>query len=241
MLNVDSRTGSIFEPFVSTLAPTFTLRADYNVGVLMQQVVGVHRTWADLQEKQPSFVPVTFTLERVITGNSGVIARVRTKDPTSRARDLLIAAARSGKWKRVQPSVGGATFEFETRTAQVGVGRGRGYVSARDALSAELRAQGVHALVTPQGYRYYVSHLEQAEKFRLPQPAAIYALMFYFGSITRYRPYDWDRFVNGNSQWLVNEFITTQPPQFVYLLACELANNEVTIPFSDVGPRGPIV
>ena len=58
--------------------------------------------------------------------------------------------------------------------------------------------------------------------------------MFYLGSITRYRPYDFDRYLAGRSGHLLSEFLATQPNQFIYLLASELAGNQVVVPFSAI-------
>ena len=58
--------------------------------------------------------------------------------------------------------------------------------------------------------------------------------MFFLGSVTRYRPYDYDTILGGRYAWLVEEFIATQPTQFLYLLASTLAGVEVVRPLAAV-------
>jgi len=39
--------------------------------------------------------------------------------------------------------------------------------------------------------------------------------MFFFGSITRYHPYMFDRLLTEQQMWLISEFLKTQPKQFL--------------------------
>ena len=66
----------------------------------------------------------------------------------------------------------------------------------------------------------------------MPQLASVYALMFYLGSITRYRPQDFAT-VTEPYAWLVSEFVETQPAQWLYLiLASHIAQTEVLSAFA---------
>jgi hypothetical protein len=79
--------------------------------------------------------------------------------------------------------------------------------------------------------RYYVYLAPQAEQpFVLPQLLSIYALVYYFGSITRYRPHQYDSIAAGPFGPWVHEFINGQPLQFLYLMASEFAEQDVTRP-----------
>jgi hypothetical protein len=66
----------------------------------------------------------------------------------------------------------------------------------------------------------------------LPPLASVYAIMFYLGSITRYKPYDFDRIVAGKFTWLIGEFLKTQPAQFVYGVAAHAAGVDVVRPYA---------
>lgn len=64
----------------------------------------------------------------------------------------------------------------------------------------------------------------------LPQLLSIYALSYYLGSITRYRPHHFDTVSRGNLGPRIQDFITGQPLQFIYLMASEFCQQDVTKP-----------
>lgn len=81
-------------------------------------------------------------------------------------------------------------------------------------LSNQLRQKGMWYYIGNSGYTYYIS----ANIFCRYQPEIIiYNTMFYLGSITRYNPYLFDKMFSDKEQWMVSEFLTTQPKQFLYL------------------------
>jgi hypothetical protein len=65
---------------------------------------------------------------------------------------------------------------------------------------------------------------------RLPQLLSIYALSYYLGSITRYRPHQYPSIARGPFGPRVQDFITGQPYQFLYLMASEFSKQEVSRP-----------
>lgn len=88
------------------------------------------------------------------------------------------------------------------------------------------------ASATPSaGYRRYYVHLTPlTESARLPQFASLWALLFYFGSVVRYRPHLFERALRGPQGAFVSEFVSAQPDQMLYLLASELCHREVARP-----------
>jgi hypothetical protein len=78
-------------------------------------------------------------------------------------------------------------------------------------------------------YYLYMAPLRDHQQV-LPQLLSIYAVMYYLGSITRYRPHHFDSILGGPYGTRVLEFIDGQPMQFIYLLASEFAEREVTKP-----------
>jgi hypothetical protein len=59
-----------------------------------------------------------------------------------------------------------------------------------------------------------------------PQLLSVYALMFYFGSVTRYRPNLFRSILNDKHGAQVEEFLSNQTSQFLYLLASEFQEQE---------------
>lgn len=86
------------------------------------------------------------------------------------------------------------------------------------------------ATVAP--YRRYYLYLCPAQEVatRLPQLLSIYALSYYLGSITRYRPHHYPKMVDGPYGPRIQDFITGQPMQFLYLMASEFAQQDITRP-----------
>jgi hypothetical protein len=81
-------------------------------------------------------------------------------------------------------------------------------------------------------YRRYYLYLAPVQEHAqvLPQLMSIYAITFYLGSITRYRPHHFDTIVQGSLGHVIEEFVSGQPLQFIYLIASEFAEQEVTKP-----------
>lgn len=77
-------------------------------------------------------------------------------------------------------------------------------------------------------YRAYYLYAAPKSESRLPQLAAIYAVMFYLSSITRYRPHEFDKILKGEYGPFIQTFLNDQPMQFLFLIASEFAQQEVT-------------
>src|SRR5439155_25983907 len=69
----------------------------------------------------------------------------------------------------------------------------------------------------PPYRRYYVYLSPVAEHPQiLPQLLSIFAIMYYLGSITRYRPHHFDSIIASALGPRIEEFISGQPLQFIY-------------------------
>lgn len=60
------------------------------------------------------------------------------------------------------------------------------------------------------------------QQLTLSSATVIYYLMFFFGSITRYHPYLFEKVLSEKEIWLVSEFLKTQPLQFLLLLTSKV-------------------
>lgn len=85
--------------------------------------------------------------------------------------------------------------------------------------------------LVPPYRRFYAYLCPQGERNSLlPQILSVYALTYYFGSITRYRPQDFESVLKGKYGPRIQDFITGQPLQFLYLMASEIARQDITKP-----------
>jgi hypothetical protein len=84
-------------------------------------------------------------------------------------------------------------------------------------------------LIMPPYRRYYLYAAPAAEHPQvLPQVLSIYTLTYYLGSIVRYRPHHFDVILEGEYGPFIEAFLNDQPAQFIYLMASEFAEKEVT-------------
>lgn len=83
----------------------------------------------------------------------------------------------------------------------------------------------------PPYRRYYAYMCPASErKTLLPQLLSIYAVTYYLGSITRYRPHHFENLVRGPYGPRIQDFVTGQPLQFLYLMASEFSQQDITKP-----------
>jgi len=80
----------------------------------------------------------------------------------------------------------------------------------------------------PGGYKFWISSVDKTK--RRAQLASGYQAMFYFGSVSRYRPDDFYKLAEGKHGWMVQEFINTQPYQFIYFLGSGIVEAEMVPP-----------
>lgn len=121
------------------------------------------------------------------------------------------------------------------------------------SFSEMLLSKGLWTYTTGDEYRIYINpnHLikvgniykfsplditqPNVQKLTLSSATVIYYLMFFFGSITRYHPYLFEKVLSEKEIWLVSEFIKTQPLQILLLLTSKVLGKPLYIsrmPFS---------
>ncbi|WET51654.1 YaaC family protein [Chryseobacterium indologenes] len=107
-----------------------------------------------------------------------------------------------------------------------------GYNTTRNSycqLSSHLRTKGLWYFINDKGYTVYLS---THNTNRYSTEAIIYNTMFFLGSITRYHPYMFDKIFSDKEQWLMSEFLTTQPKQFLYLTTAKILGQNVMKAYS---------
>ena len=83
----------------------------------------------------------------------------------------------------------------------------------------------------PPYRRYYVYTCPTPEQAALlPQLLSIYAVSYYLGSITRYRPHHFENLLRGPFGPRIQDFVTGQPLQFLYLMASEFSKQDIAKP-----------
>lgn len=227
----------VFPEFVKILGGEITSQRKEKIVALLRQIPGVHRTFCMVTGEEPSFLPVKeFQLLRA---RGKVFVRMILNKTDADVWATLDGMRKRQTFKntfeevQVPQRISDQELWFETE-AEGGVRPTTKALTdkAIRLLAERLGKLGVWSILTGVGYRYYLSTIRPIEK--LPPLASVYAVMFYFGSITRYKPYDFDRIVSRKFSWLVNEFLRTQPTQFLYGLAGHVAGVDAVRPFASV-------
>ena len=91
-------------------------------------------------------------------------------------------------------------------------------------LSSVLLSSELRSYTDGNEYRMY---LPLGPQSALSSTSVIYALMFFLGSVTRYHPYFFASLMNEKEQWLISEFLNTQPSQFLYYLISYMVGKPV--------------
>jgi hypothetical protein len=221
----------LFPEMVRRLAGSHSpkLPATFRVLDLLAEIPAIHRTYCMTMGAESRFCPVKSV--EVLRDNEAVWARVSFAKHDRDIKSAVKLLAADSDFREVfhpvcSKNAGELWFETKPRRYH----SNRGIDAAIGVTASRVRRSGVWAIVTPNGYSWYF--FGAPTKSRLPSYCSAYAVMFYLGSITRYKPYDFHKIVKGYA-WLINEFLDTQPAQVLHILASTIAGSEVVIPHAN--------
>jgi hypothetical protein len=228
-----SPVANVFADFVGTLGGA-SIAPTYDVVNLMPQIVAGHRLWCDATGNRERFVAIERIniMERSSTKSIWLRVYVYAGDLTrlSVTRRLLLDESRlAGAWLEVSPLEENrrTLLRFEQVSTHQYTHRASDEIP--DLVSAFRGLLWATVNSAPPFRRYYLYLCPVAEHTQvLPQLAAIYAVMFYLGSIARYRPQQMQAILDGEYGEHVQEILASQPNQFLYLVASEFVRREVT-------------
>jgi hypothetical protein len=213
----------ILPEFMSVLGHSDYLPRSFRIVNLLRLVPSIHRTFVTVEGCPPTFVPIKKI--DLLHASSKLWARIQfdmeDKDVVEALPDLRARQAFSSCLSQVESSEDGRVW-FETVAVAA---KKRGFDTAISKLAWKLRAIGVGPILTAQGYRFYFANT--APRDFVPYLAAVYCIAFYLGSVTRYKPDVFDKIISGRHSWVIAEFLATQPTQFLYALASDLAGVDV--------------
>lgn len=217
----------VFPELIASLNGQST-STNYYVLDLFKQVPAIHRTCCQILSIKPSFCPIQAI--EVRKDGSHVWAQMCLSRDDADVQTTLPHLKKQRLFSQTYSQVfSGKPEPILLETAHE-PGTKRGIDKALSRLATSMLAVRIWSVLTPWGLRFYFSTLPP--KVTLPQLASLYALMFYLGSITRYKPYDFDKILGGKYAWLVAEFLKAAPTQFLYGLASHIAGVEVVRPYA---------
>lgn len=209
----------------------------YDLPKLMPQVVAGHRLWCEAADQDERFIAI----DRVTVAHDDATKTIWLNlyifaDDLSRfgiSRSRFLTESRLGSdFREVKTVAKQGTrklIRLEQLTPTSYSGRP---TDALQSLVDSLRGKVWATVSEGRPYRRYYAYLAPTAEHSeiIPQLLSIYAVVFYLGSITRYRPHHFDAILEGDYGAWIREFIIGQPVQFIYLLASEFAEQEVTKP-----------
>lgn len=178
---------------------------------LLVHCVGVHRAYSETYNKDEIFFRLENLSIQKQSGNltfSAIVKCEKSDVTTLQSRNYSI-----------KPENNNFLYECSIPITTSHVTR-KNYFD----LSRKIRGLGIWYFIGNDGYTCYLSNHPTN---RHEPELIIYLTMFYLGSITRYHPYMFDKLFSDKEQWLMSEFLTTQPKQFLYLSTAKILGQQV--------------
>ena len=96
-----------------------------------------------------------------------------------------------------------------------------------EQISNQARSQLWRSVTAYPPYRKYYIYVPKETHVLMSQLLTIYLATYYFGSITRYKPEQFEQILKSSIGPFVFEFFSNQPAQFLYLMVSEFMKQEV--------------
>ncbi|MBU0516232.1 MAG: YaaC family protein [Proteobacteria bacterium] len=196
----------------------------FSISQLAYQLAGIHDIYVATKQKSKKMFPVELSF------------MVDKKDKTAWIHGAIDIVGCSGnqkktirdylkKWssiKRVQgEGEGESKYFFETQNA---VKYGTSSIEIlREKIVSVVRKK-LFSEQTHKGFKYYLF----CEDHNTAQVAANYGIMFILGHVVRYAP---ELIEKLEKEWIIHEYLATQPFQLVYLLGSGMIRNDI-VPMS---------
>jgi hypothetical protein len=228
-----------FAEFMRALTGTpLGAQAQYDLPSLLPQILSGHRLWAQAAKEPERFIAlhdIQYWHDRV-TGDLWLRLYLLSDDLTRLSvshNKLLQESGLAGLFREVscQEKFEGRDLICLEQLAPHNIA-GNYPADHLHHLTGIVRPHLWRTVSTIPPYRrYYVYLCPAAEQpARLSQILSTYAITYYLGSITRYRPHHYDAITKSTFGPRIQDFVTGQPLQFLYLMASEFARQDVTKP-----------
>ena len=208
-ISVAHRLMTLFDDRVMPTAPT-----TFSIKECLEACVGIHRTYCETYGGEESFV----RLKCPICFKDGLIFGIKSELVRCTMQKM---ADLNAKGYSVRKEGDVFIYEESINIPDYTI-RKQNWID----LSEKIKSKGIWSYTDGNEYRMY---LASANKVRLSSPTLIYAIMFFLGSVTRYNPYFFETLMDEKDQWLISEFMQTQPKQFLYYMASAVVGKSVLV------------
>lgn len=104
----------------------------------------------------------------------------------------------------------------------------RSWKSNYQIICDEIENLKVVTILTRRGYRYYLN----LQPCRYKSSVYFFALMYYIGSVARYRPTLNEEILEGDYSAILNEIMTTSTKQFLYFMVSKITQKVCAVPMA---------
>lgn len=106
----------------------------------------------------------------------------------------------------------------------------RSWINNYQSICDEIKNLNVAQMLTRQGYRYYANLQPGAYR----PLVSFFALMYYIGSVARYRPTLNQTILEGDYSAILNEVMMTGPKQFLYHMVSKITRKVCAVPMAKI-------
>ena len=224
---------SAFNDFLFSVAHRrLTATRSYRLGSVLPQILTGHRIWCAAANASERFIAVDNASFLTQPAQHLIWARLAFRDGDVRRLNLsysqLLGRSRLGNgWRMARVDDASVCLErINPHTF--------GHRPSDDLMDVVTEIRSVlwsSVLLVPPYARHYLYLAPPNERAQvLPQLLSIYMIMFFLGSITRYRPHHFETLQEGLYGPFIESFLSEAPSQFLYLLASEFLQQEISKP-----------
>jgi len=228
---------NLFDKFGNTLARShYKYHKSYYIKNILSQIVAGHRIFAKargIREKFISIESFNFYVDKT-EKNTWIRFYIYSDDLERidiRQKNVLVFSRLNSTFKQVKSIEKNSRrlLNFELETPLIYTQR----PADKSRIIVDSFRHYLWAMITsmPPYRKYYLYLVDKKEHVHLlPQLLSIYALFYYLGSVTRYQPHLFTKILNGKYGAQIMDIINSQPNQFIYHMASEFAEQDVTQP-----------
>lgn len=221
---------NIFHEFAEALGTPVAGKATYDIRRICSHIPEIHEVTFALghtTEKKRLFLPVQIDFE-VNKKKDRLFAEIRYEKKNEARVQIsrFYKGARKDYFNDLGESDGWHTFRSSTRRPISKPQWPRAYKT----FCSELSAFDLASILTHEGYRYYVD-LGRREYDHL---AWSLMLMYYIGTIARYRPVAAETIMDGELRPLISEAVAVCPRQFLYHLVSFITQRSCSVPHASL-------
>jgi len=223
---------SVYEKFEKALGDNHLTQDEIPMRKILPQILQGHRMWCEASGKSERFIALQDIYIRHNSSQKELWMDIIVADGDLKRfgishKQFLEESCLVSNFNEVKPELRPGYLRFQQKTV---VKYSHRPVDKVLNLVETIRPYLWTNILSTPPYRNYYLYLspKSEKKFRMHQLMSIYLLFFYLGSVTRYRPHRFEKILAGNYGVQVEEAVVNLPKQFLYLIASQFAEREVT-------------